>query len=68
MANHTKRAIELAREAVLAREDRNQDPEIMGIDMTHDGFIVVDIQYHTKGHCALYEYRIRDGAFSLAQD
>lgn len=33
-----------------------------------EGFILVDVEYHAKGYCALYEYRIRDGSFCLAQD
>jgi len=31
-------------------------------------YVTVDLCYNSAGWCALYEYRIRDGRLSLAQD
>lgn len=31
-------------------------------------FILVDVQYHSKGYCALYEFNLQNGSAVLAQD
>lgn len=43
------------------------DPFIVN-EEEEPGFVLVDVEYNSKGYRALYEYRVQDGNFCLAQD
>jgi hypothetical protein len=50
-----------------ARKDCDIVPELIKVT-TEDKFVLVDVKYNSKGHCALYEYNPETGKLSLAQD
>lgn len=68
-------ALDIAEELALTlardRPDRNMVPVTKAVSIEGEPgnyFILVDVQYHTDGYQALYEYRCRDGRIVLAQD
>lgn len=49
------------------RSDCDMDPAVKKVT-TENHFVLVDVQYSSKGYCALYEYNTKTGVLVLAQD
>lgn len=58
-------ALIFAHTEALKRTDRDIQPITKSVDDSTPGFILIEIQYNSKGYSVLYEYRIKDGSISL---
>lgn len=61
-------AVALSLAAAKERKDCDQQPVVTEVDVSDPRFVMVDVEYSTKGYRALYQYRTRDHDFCLAQD